>query len=385
MIKTGSIGQLPLGKGVVHVAIATCEDVAETKLCEGMTVFWRGDRPIGHVLVHEGETTNCKVGHIDETFLAAIDVDMQTRAEIKLSASVVICTRDRPDELSICLSSLPRQSYPPREIIVVDNASRDQRTRNVALAAGVTYVREDRPGLDIARNTGALRAAGDIVAYTDDDVLLHPHWLERLVSAFDAPHIGAVTGIVLPAELATEAQRQFETYWGFGKGYRQQDFNSLSFKSHRVFPAWDVGAGASMAFRREVFQSVGFFDERLDVGQAGCSGDSEYWYRLLANGYTCRYAPTSVAFHFHRRTMDGLASQIYHYMRGHAAALLVQHERSGIRANRHQAYYYMPRWYMYRLLGKLLGRNGLRDRFLKEEVTGYLAGLWFYYRRRNRR
>ena len=143
----GSIGQLPLGKGVVHVAIATCEDVAETKLCEGMTVFWRGDRPIGHVLVHEGETTNCKVGHIDETFPAAIDVDMQTRAEIKLSASVVICTRDRPDELSIAFPSLPRQSYPPREIIVVDNASRDQRTRNVALAAGVTYVREDRPGL----------------------------------------------------------------------------------------------------------------------------------------------------------------------------------------------------------------------------------------------
>ena len=77
---------------------------------------------------------------------------------------------------------------------------------------------------------------------------------------------------MLPAELATEAQRQFETYWGFGKGYRQQDFNSLSFNPHCVFPAWDVGAGASMAFRREVFQSVGFFHERLDVGQAGCSG-----------------------------------------------------------------------------------------------------------------
>ena len=384
MIETGSIGQLPLGRGVVHIAVSTCEDIAETKLCEGMTVFWHGDRPIGHVLVHEGETTDSKIGHIDAAFLAAIDVEMQTRAETKLSASVVICTRDRPDELSACLSSLPRQSYPPREIIVVDNASCDQRTRDVALGAGVTYVREDRPGLDIARNTGVLCATSDIVAYTDDDVLLHPHWLENLVSAFDAPQIGAVTGLVLPAELATEAQRQFETYWGFGKGYRQQDFDSLRFKSHRLFPAWDVGAGASMAFRREVFQSVGLFDERLDVGQAGCSGDSEYWYRLLANGHTCRYAPKSVAFHFHRRTMKGLASQIYHYMRGHAAALLVQYERTGIQANRVQAYYYKPRWYMYRLLGKLLRRNGLRDRFLKEEVTGYLAGLCFYHGSRNR-
>jgi hypothetical protein len=82
--------------------------------------------------------------------------------------------------------------------------------------------------------------------------------------------------------------------------------------------------------------------------------------------------------------MKGLASQIHHYMRGHAAALLVQYERTGIQANRFQAYYYKPRWYMYRFLGKLLRRNGLRDRFLKEEVTGYLAGLCFYHGRRNR-
>jgi GT2 family glycosyltransferase len=252
------------------------------------------------------------------------------------------------------------------------------------LGAVVTYIREDRPGLDIARNAGALRASGDIVAYTDDDVLLHPRWLEQLVCAFDAPQIGAVTGLVLPAELATEAQRHFETYWSFGQGYREQDFDGSHFKSHRrrVFPAWDIGAGASMAFRREVFQRVGFFDERLDVGQAGCSGDSEYWYRLLASGYTCRYTPASVAFHFHRKTMDGLASQIYHYMRGHAAALLVQYERTGIAANLFQAYLYMPRWYLDRFVRKLSGRHGIRDRFLKEEITGYLAGLRFYHRQR---
>jgi GT2 family glycosyltransferase len=251
----------------------------------------------------------------------------------------------------------------------------------------VTYVREDRPGLDIARNAGALRATGDIVAYTDDDVLLHPRWLEQLICAFDSPQIGAVTGLVLPAELTTEAQRHFETYWGFCKGYREQDYDSAVFRSHRgqVLPAWDIGAGASMAFRREVFRSVGLFDERLDVGQAGCSGDSEYWYRLLAGGYTCRYTPASVAFHFHRRTMDALASQIYHYMRGHAAALLVQYERTGIPANWRLAYYHMPRWYLHRLRRKVTEGDSIRDRFLKEEVTGYLAGLLFYHRQRFRR
>jgi GT2 family glycosyltransferase len=387
MVDSSSIAVIGLGRGVAHFTVASASDVAQTPLSEGMTVFWRADQPIGHVLVDEGQVTDSRIEHIDEEFLTAVDARTRTSTKAGLSASVVICTRDRPDELSKCLSSLPRQTHPPREIIVVDNASRDQRTRDVTLAAGVTYVREDRPGLDIARNSGALRATGDIIAYTDDDVLLHPRWLEQLICAFDAPRIGAVTGLVLPAELATEAQRHFETYWGFGKGYREQDYDSADFQLHRgqVLPAWDIGAGASMAFRREVFQAVGLFDERLDVGQAGCSGDSEYWYRLLANGYTCRYTPASVAFHFHRKTMDGLASQIYHYMRGHAAALLVQYERTGIPANRSQAYFHKPRWYLYRLLRKMTERDSSRDRFFKEEVTGYFAGLLFYHRRRFRR
>jgi GT2 family glycosyltransferase len=382
MAKLETIAGLPLGNGVMHIAVMSFADFAEAKLGEGMTVFWHGDRPIGHVLVHQGERIASRTEHIDADFLLAIDDELQRPVKPTASASVVICTRDRPDELSACLSSLPRQSYRPREIIVVDNASRDQRTRDVALAAGVTYIREDRPGLDIARNTGALRSSSDIVAFTDDDVLLHSNWLERLVAAFDQPQIAAVTGLVLPAELATEAQRHFETYWGFGRGYRQQDFDGARFKSHRngAFPAWDIGAGASMAFRREVFEKVGLFDERLDVGQAGCSGDSEYWYRLLASGYSCRYVPSSVAFHFHRRKMEGLASQIHYYMRGHVAALLVQYERTGLEENRVRAYFHLPKWYSYRLLRRLFGRKRSADRFLNEEIAGCLSGVRFYRR-----
>ncbi|OAF16794.1 glycosyl transferase [Bradyrhizobium neotropicale] len=346
-----------------------------------MTVFWHGDRPIGHVLVHEGQQIGSRVDHIDADYLLAIEDELRRQVEPAVSASVVICTRDRPDELAACLASLPRQSRRPREVVVVDNASRDQRTRDVALAAGVIYMREDRLGLDVARNTGVLRATGDIVAFTDDDVVLHPHWLERLLAAFDQPQVAAVTGLVLPAELATEAQRHFETYWGFGKGYREQDFDSSCFKSHRrnAFPAWEIGAGASMAFRREVFEKVGLFDERLDVGQAGCSGDSEYWYRLLASGYTCRYAPSSVAFHSHRRTIEGLASQIYYYMRGHVAALLVQYERTGLAENPARAYLYLPKWYSYRLLRRAFGPKRVADRFLKEEIAGCVSGFRFYH------
>jgi glycosyltransferase involved in cell wall biosynthesis len=372
-------------EGVNHVGISGPVEFRGSDLPEGMTVFWWKDRPVGHCMVKSGGRSPTHA-RIEADVLDRIAAEEQARQGPVLSASVVICTRDRPEALQRCLASLPQQTYPPREIIVVDNASRDQGTRAVVLAAGASYVREDRPGLDIARNSGARRANSEIVAYTDDDVILHRHWLERLVTAFDSPQIAAVTGLVLPAELTTEAQVHFETYWSFGQGYHRQDFDATRFAAHAdgVFPAWKVGAGASMAFRREVFDRVGYFDERLDVGQAGCSGDSEFWYRLLAKGGSCRYEPSSVAFHFHRRTMEGLSRQIFHYMRGHAAALLVQYERTGIAMNRTQALRRMPGWYASRLWARLFGRESPQDRFLREEILGYLSGLLFYYRNRGR-
>ncbi len=371
------------GQGVSHVVIPDGGAIPTGDMSNGMIVYWWNDRPVGHAFVG-GATRQVPAAPIDPDVLSRIKTEEQAAPRPVHSASVVICTRDRPDDLRRCLTSLSRQTYPAREIIVVDNAPRDDRTRKVTEAAGAIYVREDRAGLDYARNAGARRATSEIVAYTDDDVIVHPRWLERLVAAFDRPDLGSVMGLVLPAELATEAQRHFEEFWSFGRGYLRRDFDAASFAAwtNRVFPAWEVGAGASMAFRREVFDRVGFFDERLDAGQAGCSGDSEFWYRLLASGHPCRYEPRSVAFHFHRRTMDALSNQIFYYMRGHTAALLVQHERTGIATNRARALWLMPRSYCGRVLRALRGRKVATDRFLKEEIAGYVSGLLFYYRHR---
>lgn len=362
----------PIGAGVATPGVSH-RDLADGPAADDashMTVFWSDGLPVGHVL------TGC------DGVVRRVPPAPQPRAPQPTaprrptqSASVVICTRDRPDELRRCLSSLPSQTLQPLEVIVVDNASVSDETRLNALAAGAVYVREDRPGLDYARNTGAAKARGEIVVYTDDDVLLHPAWLENMASAFDAPEIGAVTGLVLPAVLATPAQHHFETFWSFARGYEPKVFTPEAFQALRqTFPAWEIGAGASMAFRREVFDRIGGFDERLDVGRAGCSGDSEYWYRLLANGYACRYEPTAVAFHYHRASDDGLASQLFHYMRGHAAALLVQFERTGRIANLRRAFLGLPRAYGRRMLK----RAQPRDRFLGREIRGYLSGLGYY-------
>lgn len=353
-------------------------------------IFWWGDWPVGQA-EHVGEAGQ-KIA-LEPLVERTVAADVLTRARKateaealkptpgRPSVSVVICTRDRPDELARCLASLPQQTLVPSQVVVVDNASVDDRTRAAAWAAGVDYLREDRPGLDIARNAGTRAAIGELILYTDDDVLLHPRWAERLVAAFDSPEILGVTGLVLPAELETGAQEHFERHWSFGRGYSRIDFGREFFASDKRFgcAAWNVGAGASMAFRREVFETIGYFDERLDVGAAGCSGDSEYWHRLLTSGGVCRYEPSAVAFHYHRRDYAGLSKQIFHYMRGHSAALLVQFERSGNLGNLRRALWSLPGWYARRLARVMVRGRSEHDRFLRQEIAGYASGLRYYW------
>jgi glycosyltransferase involved in cell wall biosynthesis len=376
---------------IIHLDVKEPLPSLAAKAEECLVVLWWADYPMGQVW---------DVGPVGRELdfsaiqIAAAPVDVLAKAKTivdreqtgvgveDISATVVICTRDRPNDLRRCLASLPQQTKSPTQVVVVDNGSRENMTRKVALAAGVDYVREDRPGLDIARNVGARRAAGEIVAYTDDDVRLHPRWLERLVRAFDGPHIAAATGLVLPAELVTAAQRHFEIYWSFGRGYRSVDFGPVFFAADRASGcrAWEIGAGASMAFRRGIFAKLGYFDERLDVGAAGCSGDSEFWHRILAHGWTCRYEPSAVAFHFHRRDFAGLSNQIFHYMRGHSAALMVQYERSGNLGNLRRAFLDRPQWYAERVARRLWRGASDRDRFLLDEISGFVSGLLFYAR-----
>ena len=86
-----------------------------------------------------------------------------------------------------------------------------------------------------------------------------------------------MTGPALPAVLASEAQAAFEIFWSFDRRYQPIVFTPHFVRQTRSrgTPTWIIGAGANMAFRRQAFLLLGGFDERLDVGAAGCGGDSE--------------------------------------------------------------------------------------------------------------
>lgn len=324
-------------------------------------VVWDGDVPVGQYWGDE---------NVPRTFPAEVTAEGEAR-----SLSVVICTRDRAEDLRRAIVALLASDDPDFELVIVDNASVGNATEEVVRSfPNVKYVREDRPGLDHARNAGAMAATRDIVAYTDDDVEVAANWTRVLKTAFADPMTMAVTGLVLPKLLDTAARYAFERHWSFAKGYAARTFDHEWFLAHDRYsaPVWDIGAGANMAFRREIFQLAGGFDPRLDVGASGCSGDSEMWYRVLAEGWNCRYLPSLVVYHTHRPTIEGLRKQLYYYMRGHVSALLVQYERYGRRGDLRRVFQALPGYYLRRLFG------GWRTGFT--EVAGSVAG-WRYYRR----
>lgn len=236
----------------------------------------------------------------------------RTDKSVSPTATVAVCTRDRPDDLHRCLESLMRLSHEDNEYLVVDSFSATDETRRVVEAfPQVRYLRENRPGLDIARNRALREARSEVVAFLDDDAVADRNWLAELLRDFNDPWVLCVTGLTMPLELETEAQEWFETYSPFNRGFRRRVFHR---SNHDPAAAGRVGAGANMALRRNVLNLVGEFDELLDAGTPTRSGgDTEMFARILNRDYRIVYEPAALAWHCHRRSWKELREVIYGY------------------------------------------------------------------------
>jgi glycosyltransferase involved in cell wall biosynthesis len=237
--------------------------------------------------------------------------------------TVVLCTRDRPDRLQRVLTSLLAQQYPGYEVIVVDNAPSTTATadlieRQYGDEAKIRYVREDRPGLSAARNRGVKEAQGEIIAFTDDDVVVDSFWLAGLVRGFSATEkVICVTGLLVPLELETPTQLWFEEFGGFNKGFMQSIFDQKSGKKDSPlypFTAGRFGTGASMAFTADFLRQEKGFDCALGAGTlTGGGEDLVAFFRVIMSGNRLVYTPASLAYHEHRRDYPSLQKQIYYY------------------------------------------------------------------------
>jgi glycosyltransferase involved in cell wall biosynthesis len=245
------------------------------------------------------------------------------------AVTVVVCTRNRPESLRRCLQSLASAEYDRFEVLVVDNAPDDSRTHRVCVelsSSGVLplrYVLEPTPGLSVARNTALRHVEDEIVAFVDDDERVDPLFLGAVAEEFRAdPNVGAVSGLVLPGELRTAAQAQFEQFGGHskGRGFTRAVFDEAYVKDTQsaLYPLPPFGVGANMAFRAAVLKAAGGFDVALGAGtRTKGAEDTAAFAEVMLHGWTMVYAPAAVTWHYHREDQNALREQ----MRGYGIGL----------------------------------------------------------------
>ena len=240
-------------------------------------------------------------------------------------ASVIVCTRDRPDRLPTTLETILASRRGDLELIVVDNAPQTAAACDIVSALGdprVRYVLEPRPGLSRARNRGAQDARGRFLVFTDDDVRVDPAWLGRLLNGFSrAPHVGCATGVVLAAELETPAQAYIEQRldWSAFRPPRIYDLGAhRSDDAMFPFSAGQFGTGANVAVDRETWDALGGLDPLLGTGTPAMGGeDLDLFLRVLLDGRALAVESSAVVWHWHHRTVEQLRRQ----QRGYGAGL----------------------------------------------------------------
>ena len=216
--------------------------------------------------------------------------------------SVAVPTHNRVAPLEESLRDLIRQNregLPEVELLVILNNSpaetREVVQRCLAGFPGIARaVEEPTPGLSHARNRAIQEFQGDILIYTDDDVVRDPGWLRAMVRCFDDPTVGCVGGRIIP-RLACPLPHWFDRpyYNGVIVKYDLGD-EPLVLTEQDSMPY-----GANMAFRREVVEKVGAFRSDLDLlpGTRLCGGETEYLHRAAQSGFRVLYCPSAITYH----------------------------------------------------------------------------------------
>jgi GT2 family glycosyltransferase len=246
-----------------------------------------------------------KLGHLSGTGpTSGIEMELKEMKEESgkegriISVTVVICTHNRPLLLERCLKRLQQVDYPDFSVLVVDSAPQSSETKSLAARFGVKYEVSPLKGLSRARNIGARATKTSIIAYLDDDMIPHSGWLRSLIDEFFDDDIAAVTGPMLNLKFddLIDADFQSQVDWLPWGPYRFViDRSTTQWFERANFGG--IGDG-NFALRRNVFDQIRGFDERLGRGAVINASEEHYaYFKLIESGFKIVYAPQAIVFH----------------------------------------------------------------------------------------
>jgi glycosyltransferase involved in cell wall biosynthesis len=215
--------------------------------------------------------------------------------------AVIVCSHNRYETLGDTLRGLEAQTLPEAafEVVVVDNSTdldaQKKFWRLNKLPANVRLIRERIPGLSRARNIGFRAAAAPIVAYIDDDAVASPGWLGTLLDVFETTEkCGVAGGPVVPVWLYPAREPEWLHQW-------QRGFLTIVDRGpgRRALGEGEWLAGTNIAFRRDLLEKVGGFNEGLGrIGNALLSNEElEVSRKIEAEGFGAFYDDDARVLH----------------------------------------------------------------------------------------
>lgn len=199
-----------------------------------------------------------------------------------MKVTVLVCTRNRPERIESCISSILDNTYHDFELLIIDQSTNKKTEeivkKHISVDKRIKYLYMEGQGKSRALNLGIRNISGDIIATTDDDCTVAKDWIENIIKAFEKnPDVAIVYGRVINKELMEIKDEKFVGH-----------LSKLSF----------VGDGANRSIRRSVFKKLKGFDELVGPGTPFLAfEDQDFAYRALYYGYKILNAKEVIVTH----------------------------------------------------------------------------------------
>lgn len=218
--------------------------------------------------------------------------------------SIIIPTYNKAELLEKCIDSIEAHTTPPYEIIVVDNASTDGTAAYLLRNTGKLrfHIHEDNRGFSGAVNTGLMMAKGGTICILNNDILVTPNWLTNLLNCLQSDDkigmVGPVTNFISGDQQIEVPYRDIEEMYSFAAAH--------NVTSAGKWQGTDRIVGFCLVFRRELFETTGYFDEGFEIGNFE---DEDYVLRVRLNGRKLVIARDTFIHHYGSVTMRELGDQ----------------------------------------------------------------------------
>jgi len=196
-----------------------------------------------------------------------------------LKISVIIPCYNDSETIEECIDSFKKQTLPPKEIIVVNDASTDNSLEIVRKCNVIVLNNNKNKGPSFSRNRGAKRASGEFLVFAEGDGKYSENYLEKIIEPLKDKSVGGVlSGRRI---LWTSKKSLFVKYQNLK--WEVVD-NLMSLGKREIIGAW--------AFRKKVFEEIGGYDERYREGE-----DVDLVDRLKKREYKILWVPGTFFFH----------------------------------------------------------------------------------------